>query len=112
MKTRYPNRAAREEKSENTKKEKKTSSTYEDIVLYPNDVAASQVGRRQWRNVELLISPVVRFAGFDFAPVERSQLSCFRLDDSVFSHVLDRLHKTREQHRPMYIRVTSILFYE
>ena len=60
-------------------------------------MASSQVGRRQWRDVQLLVSPIVRLAGFDFAPVERGQLSRLCLHHSIFGHVLDRLKKPRRQ---------------
>lgn len=70
---------------------RKQWSAYKDVVLYPDDVAASQIGRRQRRDVQLFISPVVRFASFDFTPVERCQFSRFGLDHSIFRHVLDSL---------------------
>lgn len=46
------------------------TKTYKDVVLYPDDVAASQIGRRQRWNVQLLVSPVVRLTGLDFASVQ------------------------------------------
>ena len=83
---------------------KNFSSTYEYVVLYPDDVASSQVGRRQWRDVQLLVSPIVRLAGFDFAPVERGQLSRLCLYHSIFGHVLDRLKKTKTPEKKTVIR--------
>lgn len=51
-------------------REKERERTYKDIVLYPDDVAAPKVGRRERRNVELLVPPVVRLSGLDFPAVQ------------------------------------------
>lgn len=65
--------------------------TYKDVVLYPDDVTAAQIGRGERRNVQLLVAPVVRLARLDFAAVERGQLTGLRLNHSVPRHVLNRL---------------------
>lgn len=67
------------------------NETYKDVVLYSDNVAASQIGRRQRRNVQLLVSPIVRLTGLDFASVEWGQLPSFRLHHSIFRHVLNSL---------------------
>ena len=72
--------------------EGEAGNTHEDVVLYPDDVTASQIGGWKWRDVELLVPPVVRFARFDFAAIQRCQLPRFRLHNSIFGHVLNRLH--------------------
>lgn len=69
--------------------------TNKDIVLYPNDVTASQIGGGKWRYVELLVPPVVGFARFNFAAIQRSQFTCLRLHYSIFGHVLNRLQQNR-----------------
>lgn len=69
----------------------KKRSAYKDVVLYPDDVAASQVSGRQRRDVKLFVSPIVGLAGFDFSPIQRCQLPRLRLHHSIFCHILNRL---------------------
>ena len=65
--------------------------TYKDVVLYPDEVAAPQVGRGKRRHEQLLGLPVVRAAHLDLAPADRRQLSALRLHHLVLGDVLNCL---------------------
>ena len=65
--------------------------TYKDVVLYPDEVAATQVGRRKRRHEQLLRLPVVRAARPDLAATDRRQLPGLSLHHLVLRDVLDRL---------------------
>ena len=65
--------------------------TYKDVVLYPDEVAAPQVGRGKRRHEQLLRLPVVRAADLDLAPADRGQLPALRLHHLVLGDVLNCL---------------------
>jgi len=72
------------------------ASTYEDVVLYPNDVAAPQIGGRQRRHEELLVLPVVGLARLDLPAAHAAQLSRLGLHHLAPGHVLDGLRKDKK----------------
>ena len=65
--------------------------TYKDVVLYPDEVAAPQVGRGKGRDEQLLGLPVVRAADLDLAPADGGQLPALRLHHLVLGDVLNCL---------------------
>ena len=83
--------------------------TYEDVILYPDHVAAPQVGGRKRRHEQLLGLPVVSLANLssavqhnplqqgsvdlDLAPADSRQLPALRLHHLVLRDVLDSLQQ-------------------
>ena len=73
------------------------SYTHKDIVLNLDEMTASQVGRRQGRDEQLLVLPVVHLSGPDLAPGYPDQLSSLSVHHLTPRQVVNRLKRTQCQ---------------
>ena len=65
--------------------------THKHVILYPDQVTASQVGGRKRRHEQLLWLPVVSAPRSDLASADGRQLPALRLHHLVLGDVLDCL---------------------
>ena len=85
--------------------------TYKDIVLYADEMTASQVGWWQGRHEQLFGLPVVGGARLDLASADGGQLPALCLHDFVLGDVLDSLEMVTMNQRPsIFIQSDSFSF--
>ena len=69
--------------------------TYKHVILYPDEMASSEIRRRKWWNEKLFRLPVIGAAGSDLAPADGRQLPALCLHHLVLGDVLDRLKQKK-----------------
>ena len=70
--------------------------TYKYVVLNPNQMTASKIGRGQRGHEQLLVFPVVRLAESDLASANWGQLAGLSLDHFAARYVLNGLKKLKD----------------